>query len=67
MARYFLIDKLYTLIELYQKWYRQRYNDKWEDFYIWLDEQVIQDYAIIERRMDYIKGVLIITFKNLEE
>ena len=34
IKRYFLIDRLYTLIKLYYKWYRQHKNDKWEDFYI---------------------------------
>ena len=39
IKRYFLIDRLYNLIELYQKWYRQRKNDKQEDFYIQLDKK----------------------------
>jgi len=37
------MDRLYILMELYCKWYKQRRNDKWEDFYIWLDEKVILD------------------------
>jgi len=28
ITRYFLIDKLYTLNQLYRKWYRQRHNNK---------------------------------------
>ena len=40
-ARYFLKDKLYTLIELYQQQYRQRHNDKQEDFYIQLNKRVV--------------------------
>jgi len=43
IKRYFLINRLYTLTELYRKWYKQRGNDKWEDFYIWLDKKVIPD------------------------
>jgi len=34
IKRYFLTDRLYILSKLYRKWFRQRYNDKWEDFYI---------------------------------
>jgi len=43
IKRYFLTDRLYTLSKLYRKWFRQRHNNKWEDFYIWLDEKVILD------------------------
>jgi len=32
IKRYFLMDKSYTLIELYRKWYKQHRNNKWEDF-----------------------------------
>jgi len=28
ITRYFLIDRLYTLNQLYRKWYRQRHNNK---------------------------------------
>jgi len=28
ITRYFLIDRLYTLNQLYGKWYRQRHNNK---------------------------------------
>ena len=28
MTRYFLTDRLYTLNQLYRKWYRQRHNNK---------------------------------------
>jgi len=28
MTRYFLTDRLYTLNQLYRKWYRQRHNDE---------------------------------------
>ena len=41
ITRYFLIDKPYTLNQLYGKWYRQRHSDKQEDFYIWLDKKVV--------------------------
>ena len=41
ITRYFLIDRLYTLNQLYRKWYRQQYNNKQEDFYIWLNKKVI--------------------------
>ena len=34
IIRYFLIDRPYTLNQLYGKWYRQQYNNKQEDFYI---------------------------------
>ena len=61
------MDEPYTLIQLYKKQYRQRKNDKWEDFYMWLDEKVVQNMLIIEKRISYIKGVLIITLKDLEE
>ena len=54
-------------MQLYKKQYRQRKNDKQEDFYIQLDEKVVQDILIIEKRISYIKGVLIITLKDLEE
>ena len=37
------MDRSYTLIELYRRWYRQRKNNKWEDFYMWLDEKVVPD------------------------
>ena len=67
MIRYFLIDKPYILTQLYKKWYRQRKNNKWEDFYIQLNEKVVQDILIIEKRISYIKGVLIITLKDLED
>ena len=67
MTRYFLIDELYTLIQLYKKQYRQRKNNKWEDFYIQLDKKVVQNILIIEKRISYIKGALIITLKDLEE
>ena len=60
------MDELYILIQLYKKWYRQRRNDKQEDFYIQLDKKVVQDILIIEKRISYIKGVLIITLKDLE-
>ena len=43
IKRYFFINKLYTLIELYCKWYKQRGNNKWKDFCIWLDKKVIAD------------------------
>ena len=61
------MDKLYTLIQLYKKWYRQRRNNKQKDFYIQLDKKVVQDILIIEKRISYIKGVLIIMLKDLEE
>ena len=61
------MDRLYILAELYQKWYRQRKNDKWEDFYMWLDEKVILDQPIIEKAINYIKGALIIILKDLKE
>ena len=67
MTRYFLTDRLYIFIQLYRKWYKQQHNNKWEDFYMWLDERVIPDQAIMEKRMSHIKGALIITFYNLEE
>jgi len=41
IIRYFLMDKPYTLNQLYGKWYRQRHNNKWEDFYMWLDKKVV--------------------------
>ena len=56
-----------VLIQLYKKWYRQRKNNKQKDFYIQLDEKVVQDIPITEKRISYIKGVLIITLKDLEE
>ena len=34
IIRYFLTDKLYTLNQLYGKQYRQRHNNKQEDFYM---------------------------------
>ena len=41
IIRYFLIDKLYTPNQLYGKQYRQRHNNKQEDFYMQLDEKVV--------------------------
>ena len=41
ITRYFLTDELYILMQLYKKWYRQRKNDKQEDFYIQLDKKVV--------------------------
>ena len=67
IKRYFLIDRLYNLIKLYQKQYRQRKNNKWEDFYIQLDEKVILDQSITEKVINYIKGALIIILKDLKE
>ena len=32
-----------------------------------LDKKVVQDILIIEKRISYIKGALIITLKDLEE
>ena len=43
IKRYFFMDRLYILTKLYQKWYKQRGNDKQEDFYIWLNKKVILD------------------------
>ena len=60
------MDKPYILTQLYKKQYRQRKNNKQEDFYIQLDKKVIQDIPIIEKRISYIKGALIITLKDLE-
>ena len=54
------------LTQLYKKWYRQRKNDKQEDFYIYLDKKVVQNILIIEKHISYIKGVLIIILKDLE-
>ena len=54
-------------MQLYKKWYRQRKNNKQEDFYIQLDKKVVQDILIIEKRISYIKGALIIILKDLEE
>ena len=34
---------------------------------MWLDKKVVQDILITEKRISYIKGVLIITLKDLEE
>ena len=34
---------------------------------MWLDKKVVQDILIIEKRISYIKGVLIIILKDLEE
>ena len=45
----------------------QRYNNKWEDFYMWLDKKVIANQAITKKQISYIKGALIITLKNLKE
>ena len=53
--------------KLYKKQYRQRKNNKQEDFYMWLDKKVVQDILIIEKRISYIKGALIIMLKDLEE
>ena len=61
------MDKLYILTQLYKKQYRQRKNNKQEDFYIQLDKKVVQDILIIEKRISYIKGVLIIILKDLKE
>ena len=61
------MDRSYTLIELYRRWYRQRKNNKWEDFYMWLDEKVVPDQPIIGKAINYIKGALIIILKDLEE
>jgi hypothetical protein len=33
---------------------------------MWLDEKVIQDILIIEKRISHIKGALIMTLKDLE-
>ena len=60
------MDEPYILTQLYKKQYRQRKNDKQEDFYIQLDEKVVQDILITEKRISYIKGVLIIILKDLE-
>src|ERR1700733_12632946 len=67
IKRYFFIDRLYNLIKLYWKWYRQRKNNKWEDFYIWLDKKVILNQPIIEKAINYIKEALIIILKDLKE
>ena len=61
------MDKPYILTQLYKKQYRQRRNNKQEDFYIQLDKKVVQDILIIEKRISYIRGVLIIMLKDLEE
>ena len=61
------MDKPYTLTQLYKKQYRQRKNNKQEDFYIQLDKKVVQDILITEKRISYVKGVLIITLKDLGE
>ena len=61
------MDKLYILTQLYKKQYRQHKNNKQEDFYIQLDEKVVQDILIIEKYISYIKGVLIIILKDLKD
>ena len=61
------MDKPYILTQLYKKWYRQHKNNKQEDFYIQLDKKVVQNIPIIEKRISYIKGALIIILKDLEE
>ena len=61
------MDKPYILTQLYKKQYRQRKNNKQKDFYIQLDEKVVWNILIIEKRISYIKGALIITLKDLEE
>ena len=61
------MDRLYTLTKLYRKWYKQQGNNKQEDFYIQLDKKVILNQAISKKQISYIKEVLVITLKNLEE
>jgi len=34
---------------------------------MWLNKKVVQDQPITEKRINYIKGALIITLKDLEE
>jgi len=29
------------LKEVYREWYKQRISNKWEDFDVWLDENII--------------------------
>ena len=43
IKRYFLINRAYILTKLYQKWYKQRGNNKQEDFCIQLNKKVIPD------------------------
>ena len=61
------MDKSYTLTELYHKWYKQRGNNKWEDFCIQLDKKVIADQALSKKQIGYIKEALVIMLKNLKE
>ena len=61
------MDEPYIFTQLYKKQYRQRKNNKQEDFYIQLDKKIVQDILIIEKYISYIKGALIIILKDLEE
>ena len=67
IKRYFLTNRLYMLIKLYCKQYRQQKNNKQEDFYMWLDKKVVLNQPIIEKAINHIKGALIITLKGLEK
>jgi len=42
-------------------------SNEWEDFNIWLDENIILEQLFNCSKASYIKGVLIITSKDLEE
>ena len=42
-------------------------SNKWEDFDVWLDENIILKQLFNYSKASYIKGALIITSKDLEE
>ena len=67
IKRYFFISELYTLTKIYQEWYKYKGSVDWEEFYKWLDKNVVLKQLILERHIGYIKRALIITFKDLEE
>ena len=42
-------------------------SNKWEDFDAWLDKNIILEQLFNYSKANYIKGVLIITSKDLEK
>ena len=65
--RYHMKDKPMTLVQVYQKWYKQRKDDEWESFDEWLDENVTPEQPFDDRQTKHIKGALINAGHQLEE
>ena len=66
-GRYFLKDHPMSITQVYQKWYRTRLCDDWEDFDVWLDNNITPELPFTDSHTKHIKGALVMTTQDLEE